>query len=71
MTLSVEQALLAVGLLVIVGFLFSFELAAVLGALTVVGLAVGARQRSAGQCPQCGAKVKGSASACERCGHEF
>ncbi len=71
MALSVEQALLAFGLLVIVAFLFSFELAAVLGALTVVGLGVWARQRSARQCPQCGAKVKGSASACERCGYEF
>ena len=46
-------------------------IAAVLGALTVVGLAVWAHRRSARQCPQCGAKVKGSASACGRCGYGF
>ena len=71
MPVSVEQALLAFGLLVIVAFLFSFEIAAVLGALTVIGLGVRARKRSARQCPQCGANVKGSASACERCEYEF
>lgn len=70
MTLSYEQFLLIFGVLVLIGLFVSFEVAAVLGVLAVIGLSIWARRASTVHCPACGAAISGSADVCERCGHE-
>ena len=71
MTLSYEHFLLIFGVFVVVGLFVSFTLAAILGALSVVGLGIWARRRPAGECPQCGAKIRGATRVCTRCNHEL
>lgn len=71
MTLSYEQFFLIFGVLALVGLFVSFEVAAILGVLAVIGLSIWARRASTVQCPACGAATGGSAEACERCGHEL
>jgi len=69
-TLSYEQFFLVFGVLAAIGLFVSFEVAAILGVLAVVGLSIWARKASTVQCPACGATTSGSAEVCERCGHE-
>lgn len=72
MTVSNEHFILLFGVLVLVGLFVSFEVAAVLGALSVVALGIWARHKQgARECPRCGSKGQGSAGVCERCGFEF
>ena len=71
MRLSYERYFLILGILIAVGLLVSFEVAAILGVLTVIFASVWLRRRSTTQCPHCGAEIAGSAAVCERCGGEL
>jgi membrane protein implicated in regulation of membrane protease activity len=66
-----EVFLVLFGALVVIGLVLSFQIAAVLGVLSVIALAIWARRRSTRLCPQCGATIRGSDQVCERCGHEL
>jgi rRNA maturation endonuclease Nob1 len=70
-SLSYEQFFLLFGVLAAVGLFVSFEVAAILGVLAVIGLSIWARRASTVQCPACGAAISGSAEVCKRCGHEL
>jgi len=71
MRLSYERYFLVLGILIVVGLLVSFEVAAILGVLTVIFASAWLRRRPTAQCPHCGAEMPGSATACERCGGEL
>jgi rRNA maturation endonuclease Nob1 len=58
------------GALVVVGLVLSFQVAALLGVLSVIALTVWARRRPTRRCPECGATIGGSQRACEHCGHQ-
>jgi hypothetical protein len=70
MTVPTEFVLILFCVLFVVGIVLSFEIAALLGALSVVAIGVWARRRSAGSCPRCGATIKGPEAVCKRCGYE-
>lgn len=65
-----EVFLVLFGGLVVIGLVFSFQIAALLGVLSVIALMIWARRRSTRTCPQCGAIIRGSDRVCERCGYE-
>ena len=71
MTVPTKLVPVLFGVLITVGLIFSFQIAALLGALSVIGLAVWDRRRTVGQCPQCGAVVRGAGGVCGRCGYEL
>lgn len=64
-----EVFLVLFGALVVIGFVLSFQIAALLGALSVIALGIRAR-RATRPCPQCEATIRGSDRVCERCGYE-
>lgn len=66
-----EVFLVLFGALVVIGLVLSFQIAALLGVLSVIALMVWARRQSSRPCPQCGATIGGSDRICERCGHEW
>jgi zinc-ribbon domain len=70
MVIRTEVVVILFGALFVIGLVLSFEIAALLGALSVIALAIWARRGPTRRCPQCGAKIRGSDRVCERCGYE-